>query len=59
MSKENKSTKNDFGIAIALGSGLGLIFGKIVFNDVGIGLVIGAAVGIVFERSYRAISNKK
>ena len=59
MSKENKSTKNNFGTAIASSSGLGLIFGKIVFNDVGIGLVIGAGVGIVFERSYRAISNKK
>ena len=59
MSKQNKSTKNNFGIAIALGSGLGLIFGEIVFNDVGIGLVIGAGVGIVFEKSYQAISNKK
>ena len=51
MSKENKSTKNNFGTAIASSSGLGLIFGKIVFDDVGIGLVIGAGVGIVFARS--------
>ena len=50
MSKENKSTKNNFGTAIASSSGLGLIFGKIVFDDVGIGLVIGAGVGIVFAR---------
>ena len=52
MSKENKCAKNNFGIAIALGGGLGLIFGEIVFNDVGIGLIISAGVGIVFERSY-------
>ena len=59
MSKENKSTKNNFGLAIALGSGLGLIFGEIVFNDVGIGLVIGAGVGIVLGGADTVTANNK
>jgi hypothetical protein len=46
---ENKEnvTKNNMGLAIALGAGLGIVFGKFVFDDVAVGLVIGAGIGVV------------
>ncbi|MBT3345179.1 MAG: hypothetical protein HN404_19435 [Gemmatimonadetes bacterium] len=34
------------GIGIALGAGLGIVFGDFLFGEVGIGLVLGAGVGI-------------
>lgn len=40
MSKENKSTKNNFGTAIASSSGLGLIFSKIYSMMLALGLLL-------------------
>jgi hypothetical protein len=34
------------GSATALGAGIGIIFGEIVFNSVGVGIAIGAGIGI-------------
>jgi hypothetical protein len=48
MNENEKSvTKNNMGLAIALGAGLGIVFGKFVFDDVAVGLVIGAGIGVV------------
>jgi hypothetical protein len=44
---EKNVTKNNMGLAIALGAGLGIVFGKFVFDDVAVGLVIGAGIGVV------------
>ena len=46
--EQNNTTKsNNMGLAIAIGAGLGIVFGKFLFGDVGVGLVIGAGLGIV------------
>ncbi len=39
------SKKNNMGISIAFGAGVGIVFGDVLFNDVGLGLVIGAGLG--------------
>jgi hypothetical protein len=47
--QKNNTTKNSgMGLAIAMGAGLGIVFGEFVFDDVGVGLVIGAGIGVVF-----------
>lgn len=43
----NKSEQNIVGAGLAIGVGLGLIFGSVIGN-VGAGLVIGIAAGISF-----------
>jgi hypothetical protein len=59
MSEKKRNTKNDMGLGIALGAGLGIIFGEIVFDDVGIGIAIGAGVGIALGGAYTTVSNNK
>ncbi|CAH9050377.1 hypothetical protein PSECIP111951_03974 [Pseudoalteromonas holothuriae] len=53
MNEDDKSKApkaSNMGLAIAMGAGIGIIFGKFVFDNVGIGIVIGAGVGIAFSR---------
>ena len=45
---EKSATKTNMGLMIALGAGLGIVFGKFVFDDVAVGLLIGAGIGVVF-----------
>lgn len=53
MSEEKKHShnkkSNNFGLAISMGAGVGLIFGMALFDNLGLGLVIGAGFGIVFS----------
>jgi uncharacterized membrane protein len=52
MNEDGKSktpNTSNMGLAIAMGAGLGIIFGEFVFDNVGIGLVIGAGIGIAFS----------
>tara|TARA_R100001377_G_scaffold84244_1_gene67355 strand:- start:929 stop:1105 length:177 start_codon:yes stop_codon:yes gene_type:complete len=52
MNEDDKSKKprtSNMGLAIAMGAGIGIIFGKFVFDNVGIGIVIGAGIGIAFS----------
>lgn len=44
--KEKTPQKNNMGLAIAMGGGIGLIFDLLLFDGVGIGMSIGAGVGI-------------
>lgn len=44
---ENK-INNNMGLAIAMGAGIGLVFGQFIFDDVGIGLSVGAGLGVVY-----------
>ena len=44
--KEKIAPKNNMGLAIAMGGGIGLIFDLFFFDGVGIGISIGAGVGI-------------
>ncbi len=46
--KEKIPQKNNMGLAIAMGGGIGLIFDLLIFDGIGIGISIGAGVGIVF-----------
>jgi len=43
------------GLAIALGAGLGVIFGKFVFDNLGVGIAVGAALGIALSRLSRKV----
>ena len=45
---EKSATKTNMGLMIALGAGLGIVFGKFVFDDVTVGLIIGAGIGVAF-----------
>jgi hypothetical protein len=52
MSKDdnNKAPKtSNMGLAIAMGAGIGIIFGQFVFDNVGIGITVGAGIGIAFS----------
>jgi len=44
--KDKIPQKNNMGLAIAMGGGIGLIFDLILFDGLGIGISIGAGVGI-------------
>ena len=46
--KSKPSTKNNMGLAIAMGAGVGLLFGEFLFDHVGIGLCLGAGAGMIF-----------
>ena len=57
MSEDDKNSvpsSNNMGLAIALGAGIGIIFGEFVFDNVGIGLVLGAGIGIAFSSFNKA-----
>jgi hypothetical protein len=57
MSDDNKeSTFNtsNMGLVIAVGAGLGVVFGEFVFDNVGVGIAVGAALGIAFSRFSRS-----
>ena len=41
-----KSAKNNMGLAIAMGGGIGLVIGPAFFDNPGFGLCIGAGLGI-------------
>ena len=40
---------SNMGLAIALGAGIGLIFGEFLFDSAAIGLVLGGGVGIALS----------
>ncbi|WP_462164027.1 hypothetical protein [Pseudoalteromonas xiamenensis] len=42
-----KSKLNNLGLAIAMGAGIGVIFGQFVFGSVGTGLALGAGLGVI------------
>ena len=48
--KDNSLNKNNMGLSIAIGGGIGLVFGQFIFGNPGIGLVIGAGMGIALSR---------
>ena len=55
---ESKSKKELFdgaGIGLAVGAGLGLIFGLLTDN-IGLGVGIGAALGIVFGSAFTSMA---
>ena len=57
MSDENKEktpNSSNMGLAIAMGAGLGVVFGEFVFDNVGVGIAVGAALGIAFSRFSRS-----
>jgi hypothetical protein len=41
--------KNNMGLAIAMGGGIGLMFDMFIFDSVGIGMSLGAGVGIALS----------
>jgi len=52
---KNKAPKtSNMGLAIAMGGGIGIIFGKLLFDNVGIGITIGAGLGIAFSSFNRS-----
>ena len=61
MSAYNKQSTSkplkakNMGLAIALGAGLGVIFGKFVFDNLGVGIAVGAALGIALSRLSRKV----
>ena len=46
------------GLAIAMGAGIGLIFGQFIFDDVGIGLSGGAGLGVIYGSINKFKQNK-
>lgn len=52
--RNSDAKHSNMGLALALGAGLGIVFGKFVFDDVGVGFVIGAGMGVVFGFIKRA-----
>ncbi|MCF6437787.1 hypothetical protein [Pseudoalteromonas sp. MMG022] len=54
---ENK-INNNMGLAIAMGAGIGLVFGQFIFDDVGIGLSVGAGLGVVYGSINKFKKNK-
>ncbi|NQZ83258.1 MAG: hypothetical protein HRT52_19815 [Colwellia sp.] len=52
MNEENKNLPktSNMGLAIALGAGIGIIFGEFVFGSVGVGIAVGTGMGIAFNR---------
>lgn len=48
--KDASTQKDNMGYAIAIGAGLGLVLGELVFRDVGLGLVFGTLLGIAYNR---------
>jgi len=52
MSESDKvktTQKNNMGLAISMGGGVGLIFDLLIFDGVGIGISIGAGIGIALS----------
>ncbi len=47
--KSKTPKTSNMGLAIAMGAGIGIVFGKFAFDNVGIGIVIGAGIGIAFS----------
>jgi hypothetical protein len=41
--------KNNMGLAIAMGGGIGLMFDMFIFDSVGIGMSLGAGIGIALS----------
>ncbi len=59
MSADNKHTVAAYvGTGLALGAGLGIVFGEIVFGDIGIGLTLGAGVGLTLGAALKARKKK-
>ena len=52
--KENTPNTSNMGIAIAMGAGLGVIFGEFMFDNVGVGIAVGTALGIAFSKFGRS-----
>jgi hypothetical protein len=57
-SKSKNNVYNGAGIGIAIGAGLGLIFGLLTDN-VGLGVGIGAALGLVFGYAFTSMALSK
>jgi len=47
--KDKIPQKNNMGLAIAMGGGIGLMFDMFIFDSAGIGLSIGAGIGIALS----------
>ncbi len=59
MSADNKHTVTAYaGTGLALGAGLGIVFGGIVFGDIGIGLAFGAGIGLTLGAALKARKKK-
>ena len=52
--KDKTTNTSNMGLSIALGAGLGVVFGEFVFDNVGVGIAIGAALGIALSRFSRS-----
>lgn len=50
MTENNKQckAKSNMGLCIAMGAGVGIIFGQILFDNAGAGIVLGAGIGIAW-----------
>lgn len=46
------------GVGIALGAGLGVVFGQLVFDNISIGIALGIAVGLVIGAALDARRRK-
>ena len=47
--KDKTPQKNNMGLAISMGGGIGLMFDLFIFDSVGIGMSIGAGIGIALS----------
>ncbi|ESP94632.1 MULTISPECIES: hypothetical protein [Pseudoalteromonas] len=53
--ENNKAIKpSNMGLAIAMGAGVGIIFGDVIFDSVGVGIAVGAGIAIALSRFKRA-----
>lgn len=47
--KSHPESKDYVGFAIAIGAGLGIIFGELIFDDIGVGVSVGTGLGIALS----------
>jgi len=52
--QKSPPSSSNMGSTIALGAGIGLIFGHFIFGNAGIGLTIGAGLGVAFASLTKA-----
>lgn len=58
LNDSGKSQKH-IGLGVALGAGLGIVFGEAFFGDVGIGLALGVGIGVALGAASSKRSKKK
>ncbi|MEZ9232495.1 hypothetical protein AB4259_15575 [Vibrio amylolyticus] len=47
--KNQAPESRNMGLAMAMGTGIGIIFGELIFDNIGVGIAIGAGIGIAFS----------